>query len=136
MSTGPGHDPFSGSNTRNILLHIVSPKIVNDGSGGYTVKTDLINIDNVYATGFVGGTLSLTGNFTGKSTGTVTATNGTPVSVANTNVTANSIILLTVKTATGTNAGQAYVSSTTASTGFSITSGASDTSVYNYMILN
>jgi hypothetical protein len=48
MSTGPGNDPFSGSNTQNILLHIVSPKIVNDGSGGYTVKTDLINIDNAY----------------------------------------------------------------------------------------
>jgi hypothetical protein len=48
MSTGPGNDPFSGSNTRNILQHVISPKIVNDGSGGYTVKTDLINIDNAY----------------------------------------------------------------------------------------
>ena len=48
MSTGPGNDPFSGSNTRNILAHLVSPKIVSDGSGGYTVKTDLINVDNVY----------------------------------------------------------------------------------------
>lgn len=209
MSTGPGNDPFSGSNTQNIILHLVSPKIINDGSGGYTVKTDLINVDNVYATGLVragidgsgdvqsstafsiydattfatygritansgntwvqgisnirfgqlnqfttntilalgapgsntdvltvGGAVNVLGNFTGKSTGTVTATNGTPVSVSNTNVTANSIILLTVKTATGANAGQAYVSSTTPSTGFSITSGAADTSVYNYMILN
>jgi hypothetical protein len=84
----------------------------------------------------VGGSLTVTGNFTGKSTGTVTATNGTPVVVSNTNVTANSVILLTVKTATGANAGQAYVSSTTPSTGFSITSGAADTSVYNYMIFN
>lgn len=209
MSTGPGNDPFSGSNTRNILLHLVSPKIVNDGSGGYTVKTDLINVDNIYTTGLiragtagagdvqsssaftvynpttlttygrltanssnlwlqgttnikfgqiaqgttnttlvlgspgsntdaltVGGTLNVTGNFTGKSTGTVTANNTTPVPVSNTNVTANSVILLTVKTPTGANAGQAYVSSTTASSGFSITSGAADTSVYNYMILN
>ena len=51
MSTGPGNDPFSGSNTRNIISHIVSPKIVSDGSGGYTVKTDLINVDNLYYTG-------------------------------------------------------------------------------------
>lgn len=209
MSTGPGNDPFSGSNTRNIINHIISPKIVNDGSGGYTVKTDLINVDDVYATGIVragtdgagdvqsssgfsiydsttfatygrltasssnvwlqgttnikfgqlsqsttnttlalgspgsntdsltvGGTLNVTGNFTGKSTGTVTANNTSAVAVSNTNVTANSIILLTIKTATGANAGQAYVSSTTASSGFSITSGAADTSVYNYMILN
>jgi hypothetical protein len=207
--TTPGNDPFSGTNTRNILQHIISPKIVSDGSTGYAVKTDLINVDGVYVKGIIragtsgsgevqttsaftvanptyttsysrltgnasntwlqgttnikfgkldqtttnttlvvgtggsnddaltlGGTLNVTGNFTGKSTGTITATNATPVVVSNTNVTANSIILLTVKTAAGANAGQAYVSSTTASTGFSITSGASDTSVYNYMILN
>jgi hypothetical protein len=207
--TTPGNDPFSGTNTRNILQHIISPKIVSDGSTGYAVKTDLINVDGVYVKGIIragtsgsgeiqttsaftvanptyttsysrltgnasntwlqgttnikfgkldqsttnttlvvgtggsnddaltlGGTLNVTGNFTGKSTGTITATNATPVVVSNTNVTANSIILLTVKTAAGANAGQAYVSSTTASAGFSITSGASDTSVYNYMILN
>lgn len=50
MSTG-GNDPFSGSNTRNLLQHIISPKIVSDGSSGYGVKTDLINIDNVYISG-------------------------------------------------------------------------------------
>jgi hypothetical protein len=120
MSTGPGNDPFSGSNTQNILVHLVSPKIVNDGSGGYTVKTDLINIDHIYS----------------EARGTVTANNTSPVSASNTSVTANSVILLTVKTATGANAGQAYVSSTTPSTGFSITSGAADTSVYNYLIIN
>jgi len=74
--------------------------------------------------------------FGGKSTGSVTANDTTTVNVSNTNVTANSIILLTVKTPTGANAGQAYINSKTASTGFSIVSGAADTSVYNYMILN
>jgi len=44
----PGNDPFSGTNTRDILQHVISPKIVSDGSSGYTVKTDLINIDNAY----------------------------------------------------------------------------------------
>lgn len=311
MSVTPGNDPFSGSNTRNILQHIISPKIVNDGSGGYQVKTDLINIDNAYSesvivqdsapnsdkltittdstksyittttstgtrsefalvgadveiknpdnsgNGFLllqtdvngdgyiragqngagteklylgtGSTNTLivtpSGNvgigtntptvilhavssqnadciqltsqgfpqfklrsvptsgdavfyqsttqqglqfydtslpiiikygigtnviyvtpttnivttptgFGGKSTGTVTANNTNTVNVSNTNVTADSIILLTVKTPTGANAGQAYINSKTASTGFSIASGAADTSVYNYMILN
>lgn len=46
--TSEGNDPFSNTNTRNILQHIISPKIVNDGSGGYVVKTDLINVDNAY----------------------------------------------------------------------------------------
>lgn len=58
MSVTPGNDPFSGSNTRNILQHIISPKIVDTGSGAHSVKTDLINIDNaytssVYSTGII-----------------------------------------------------------------------------------
>jgi hypothetical protein len=47
----PGNDPFSGTNTRNILQHIISPKIVSDGSSGYAVKADLINIDDIYISG-------------------------------------------------------------------------------------
>jgi hypothetical protein len=52
MATG-GNDPFSGSNTRNILEHLISPKIVVDGGGGYKVTTDLINLDNIYISGNV-----------------------------------------------------------------------------------
>jgi len=41
-------DPFANTVTvKNILNHIISPKIVKDGSGGYTTKTDLVNIDNL-----------------------------------------------------------------------------------------
>lgn len=50
MATG-GTDPFSGTTVRNLLQHIFTPKIVYDGSGGYQVKTDMINVDNVYLTG-------------------------------------------------------------------------------------
>ena len=49
----PGNDPFSGSSVQNVLQHTISPKIVTDGSGGYTVKTDLVNIDNIYLTGSI-----------------------------------------------------------------------------------
>jgi hypothetical protein len=49
--SGAGNDPFSGSSIQNVLQHTISPKIVTDGSGGYTVKADLINVDNVYVTG-------------------------------------------------------------------------------------
>lgn len=119
MSTGPGNDPFSGTNTRNIIKHIISPKIVNDGSGGYTVKTDLINIDHVYS----------------NTKGTVTANGTSSVSVSNTSVTANSVVVLTVKTVGGT-VGPAYVATTTSGTGFSIKSQSGDTSIYNYLIIN
>lgn len=51
MSVTPGNDPFSGSNTKNILQHLISPKIVDTGSGAHAVKIDMINLDNVYASG-------------------------------------------------------------------------------------
>lgn len=117
--TTPGNDPFSGTNTRNILQHIISPKIVSDGSTGYAVKTDVINVDHIYS----------------NLKGTVTANETTAVSVTNSETTANSVILLTVKTVSGT-VGPAYVSSVTSGTGFSIKSLAGDTSVYNYLIIN
>ncbi len=84
----------------------------------------------------VAGTLSCTGDFTPKSFGTFTATSSSPYNVPNTSVTANSIIILTVKTPNGANAGQAYVSATSVGVNFTVRSGATDTSVYNYMILN
>jgi hypothetical protein len=41
-------DPLAGTNTRNLLQHIISPKIVQGPTGTYSVKTDLINIDGIY----------------------------------------------------------------------------------------
>lgn len=66
--------------------------------------------------------------------GTVVANGATPVAVTDANVTANSVIVLTLKTVGGTAHG-AFVSAVTAGTGFSINSLASDTSTYNYTIL-
>lgn len=40
-------DPYAGTTTRNVLQHIISPKIVGATGGSYSVKTDLINIDTV-----------------------------------------------------------------------------------------
>lgn len=48
-----GNDPFSGSSIQNLLQHTISPKIVTDNSGGYNVKADLINIDNIYLSGSI-----------------------------------------------------------------------------------
>jgi hypothetical protein len=39
-------DPYADTVTvRNILNHILSPKVVSDGNGGYTTKVDLVNVD-------------------------------------------------------------------------------------------
>jgi hypothetical protein len=69
--------------------------------------------------------------------GTCVANNATAVTVLNANVTANSLIVLTVKTASaGANNGEAVVSATSPGVSFTIESGAADTSTYNYFILN
>ena len=41
-------DPFANTTTvKNILQHIISPKIVRGASGGYVTKTDLVNVHNL-----------------------------------------------------------------------------------------
>ena len=52
MSTGT--DPFSGTNTRNLLQHVFVPKIVS-GAGSYEVKLDMVNVDTLYVTGDIVG---------------------------------------------------------------------------------
>lgn len=69
------------------------------------------------------------------SSGTVTLDDSTPVTVANANVTANSIIIFTLKTVGGTVGTYPTIQTITPGTGFTVEGGASDTSTYNYLIL-
>lgn len=80
---------------------------------------------------FIGPTQAASVNANG---GTFTANSGAAVAVANTNVTANSVILFGLKTAGGTPAAP-FLVTVTPGTGFTVSSGGSDTSVYNYVIL-
>ena len=73
MASG-GTDPFSGTNTRNLIQHIFSPKIVNGPTGGYAVKLDMINVDNIYVTGNIYGP---SGIINGGGTGGVSTTGAT-----------------------------------------------------------
>jgi hypothetical protein len=66
--------------------------------------------------------------------GTFTANSGTAVTVADTNLTANSVVLFGLKTPGGTPAAP-FLVTVTPGTGFTVNSGGSDTSVYNYLIL-
>lgn len=68
--------------------------------------------------------------------GTFVANGATAVVVANTNVTANSVISYAMKTVGGTPAGAPFLSAVTPGTGFSVKVAAGDTSTYNYTIIN
>jgi hypothetical protein len=65
---------------------------------------------------------------------TFTCTAGGDITVANTAVDAGSLIIMTPKTVGGTVAAP-FVKTITAATGFVATCGASDTTVYNYLII-
>lgn len=68
--------------------------------------------------------------------GTVTLNGATPVAVADPGVTANSIILFTLKTATGTvSPNSPNVLTVTPGTGFTVGGTALDLSVYNWVRL-
>lgn len=68
--------------------------------------------------------------------GTVTLNGATPVTVADTAVDAGSIVIFTLKTVGGTVSPNApNVLTITAATGFTVAGTASDTSVYNFIVL-
>ncbi len=69
------------------------------------------------------------------SAGTFTCNGTTPVVVTNTAVTADSQILVTLKTVGGTVGAVPSVKTITPGTGFTISGTASDTSVYNYAVV-
>lgn len=69
-------------------------------------------------------------------TSTFTMNGATPVVVADTRVTANSIIIPTLKTVGGTVGALPSVKTITPGTGFTVAGTALDTSVYNYAIIN
>jgi hypothetical protein len=66
--------------------------------------------------------------------GTLTCTGGGTITVANANVDAASAIILTLGTVGGTVAAP-FVSTITPGTGFTVKCGASDTSIYNYVVI-
>ena len=66
--------------------------------------------------------------------GTVTLNGATQVTVANTAITANSVVVFTLKTVGGTVGAVPVIDTITAGTGFTVKGTALDTSVYNYRV--
>lgn len=69
-------------------------------------------------------------------TGTVTVNGTTPVTVANSNFKAGSVVSFGLKTVGGTVGAIPRLGTVTPGTGFTVVGTASDTSVYNYTITN
>lgn len=67
--------------------------------------------------------------------GTFTCTTGGTIVVANTNTTANSVVIMSPGTLSGPPTGSPFVVSYTVGTGFSAKCSTGDTSIYNYWIL-
>lgn len=93
---------------------------------------NLVNGGNPGNLGFDGGGSTIGGIRTAG--GTVTLNGATPVTVANKAVTANSIIIFTLKTVGGT-VSSADLETVTPGTGFTVQGSAGDTSTYSYVIL-
>jgi len=74
-------------------------------------------------------------NQVGRLTGTFTATEGTDVTVVAPEVTADSVIVITLKTVGGTVGAVPVIQTITPGTGFTVDADSGDTSVYNYVVL-
>jgi hypothetical protein len=66
----------------------------------------------------------------------VVANGTTPVVVADADITANSVIIFTLKTVGGTVGAYPAVQTITVGVGFTFKATAADTSTYNYVVLN
>ena len=85
-------DPYTNTTTvKNILQHIIVPKIVSDGSTGYVTRTDLVNVNNIIFSGFSSGVGSDAVPNTSQSGVFLTETKETPV--RHSRVTTNSVII-------------------------------------------
>lgn len=90
------------------------------------------------AVAITGGTITgvtITPTLASGQRGTFTCNEATPVTVTNANVTANSQVLITLKTVGGTVGATPAVKTITAGVGFTVAGTALDTSVYNYAII-
>jgi hypothetical protein len=96
-------DPFENTNTvKNILQHMISPKIISDGAAGYIVRTDLVQVHNII---FANGTATEDGSsehpFTTQCGSATTISGSSAVTIYHSRVTLNSIIMASITSGSG-----------------------------------
>lgn len=141
-----GHTAFVWSNGTNYFAKQwlggtdVSGNITTTSNGIYTINGTSVVLGastSVAGTGItttvIGGTLAVKSGSNAKA-GTFTLIAGA-ATIANTSITANSVISPTLKTVGGTIASAIYVATITPATGFTVAGGGgSNTSTYNYIV--
>ena len=96
-------DPFANTTTvKNILQHIISPKIVSNGSGGYVTKTDLVNVHNLLFSERATTAGSLLNPLTAQCGTVIVPIDQFNVEVYHSRITSSSIILATCMASLGT----------------------------------
>lgn len=138
--TASPQQTFPAGAGNGLWIHGQNP----DGSGGlndlgldpgFSGNLNLCTVASQFGPGgsvIVGGALKLKSGTNAKA-GTFTLSSGS-ATVANTSVTANSVIMVTLKTASGARAIDPLITPT-ASTGFTAAGTATDNGTYNYVIL-
>ena len=102
-------DPYTNTTTvKNILQHIIVPKIVSDGSTGYVTRTDLVNVHSIIFSGFSSGVGTIALPHTSQSGVFLTETKET--TVRHSRVTTNSVIMACTQTAQEAGLDVTYVS--------------------------
>ncbi len=106
--------------------------VANGGTAGITAAAARANL-SAAALGANADITSLTGL---TSVGTFTANGTTPVTVAFAGITANSLVLITLKTVGGTVGAVPAIKTITPTTGFTVAATAGDTSTYSFLVFN
>lgn len=100
--------------------------------GGTTPEAGTFTTLNANSTLTLGATIA----FPSARKGTFTCTNGGTIAVSNTNMASTSNVIISMSSQGGTITTPPAFKTVTGGTGFSVLCGATDTSVYNYVILN
>ncbi len=139
-----GNSTIAGTKTFSSGLVLTGTQTGTYTLGGTPTITAPILSGSVTGTYTLAGTPTLTSptingailSIAASRSGTFVANGVTPVSVTNANVTANSVIVITLKTVGGTVGATPHVATITPTTGFTTVGDASDTSTYNYTIIS
>lgn len=130
----PGTGSFAGNLSTSSNLSVTG--VIFNGATGqqvFSFSGTSATVAGGLSVNGVGSTVSIKSGSNAKA-GTFTLSSGA-ATVANTSVTANSTIIITVKTVNGTATLQPHVTSTVVGTSFTVAATATDNGIYNYVII-